>query len=335
MLAVAASRFLTCRKTLKTLECATRDRVDLVHFNSDNSFLVAKWLRSRTRVPFVMHMRTTRPVNIFYRWQARVISNCMDHLVFITENEKNTFTKQGGEAPNTIINNIIEPPTENIVPDARVPRDKRLRVASLANYTWRRGTDQLVDVAEALARRGRRDVLFVMAGEIAIPRGVAGELGKMARHGGTLADYAERRGVGDMFMFLGHVDFPDAILSACHVLAKPTRTNDPWGRSLMEAYSFGIPAMAVGVWDGIVRNGETGVLTPEFDAEIWADALIRFADDRALIHQMGQLGKGRIMNLCKGDDRAADLLRVWKEVILQGRRERSPRMKRTDRASCG
>ncbi len=57
-----------------------------------------------------------------------------------------------------------------------IPGDATLRIASLSNYDWVRGVDRLIDVAAALAARGRRDITFVIAGDMRLGGSLTGEL---------------------------------------------------------------------------------------------------------------------------------------------------------------
>jgi glycosyltransferase involved in cell wall biosynthesis len=196
-------------------------------------------------------------------------------------------------------------------PHPQVPADHRFRIACLSNYSWSRGLDRLAEVAKHLMMKGRHDVLFVMAGDMGLSRSLPGELGSVARAGGTLGDYVARRGVGDMFLFLGHVTEPEGVLAACHALVKPTRENNPWGRDILEALAAGRPVLTCGAYDRFVESGVTGVLQPEFDAGALAAEIARLADDRGLAARMGRAGRERVLALCDGKARAAELLDLW------------------------
>ncbi len=290
-------------------------RFDCVHFNHEGLFLLARWLRSHTRVPFTMHIRTNPVPTIFARWQMRTIGRVVDHIVFITENEKKRFLAFGGvPRASSIIHNIVSPPDGAVTPHPDVPDDDRFKLVSLSNYAWVRGLDRLVGVAEALAAQGRRDVLFVMAGSMALTRSLPGELGAVGRAGGTLADYVARMGLAEMFLFLGHVAEPERVLAACHALVRPSRDNNPWGRDVLETMAAGKPVIATGADSTFVENGVTGWLRGEFDAASFAAEIARLADNRALATQLGAAGRARVLELCDGPSRAAELAAVWRGV---------------------
>jgi len=290
-------------------------RFDLVHFNHEGLFLLARWLRERFAGALTMHVRTMLPPSIFARWQARTIARTADRCAYITENERERMAALAKAAPpGRVINNIARPPELSAIHGA-VPPDARLTVAVLSNYAWVRGIDRIVDIAEQLAKRGDRAIRFAVAGDMRLRGSLPGRLGVLARAGRSLADYASERGVGDYFLFLGHVDRPEAVLAASDALIKPTRNADPWGRDVIEALAAGKPVLSVGTYRRFVASGETGHLMAEFDAGRAAEILLGWARDRELCARLGAAAKQRIAELCDGQARAADLLALWREAI--------------------
>jgi glycosyltransferase involved in cell wall biosynthesis len=294
---------------------AVNQRFDLVHFNHESLFALAAWLRPRAAVPFVMHIRTMcwEYGNWFARQHAHAISRALNHLVFITENERDSFHRLGGRGAGTVIYNVADAPPASAPPHPAIPLDRRMKIACLSNCAWVRGTDRLVEVAEALAACGRRDVLFVMAGNMTLERSLPGQLGEIGRRGGTLADYAKARGVDDMFLFLGHVPDPERVLAGCDALAKPTRENNPWGRDIIEALAAARPVFTVGQWTGLVQDGRTGVLQSVFDAGSLAGRIAELADHRDELRAMGAAAQTHVARVCHGPTRAAELLEVWRK----------------------
>ena len=290
-------------------------RMDVVHLNHESLFWLCRWLRRNTSVAVTMHIRTCPWDSLFARLQARTIRHNVDAAAFISENERRNLERQaGGPIGGRIIYNIAPPALADIAPHPAVPQDGRLRIACLSNYTYTRGTDRIIDLAAALVRRGRRDFTFVVAGEMALSGSLPGELGRIGRHGGTLADYAAARQVEDMFLFLGHVAEPERVLDACDMLIKPTREANPWGRDILEALAAGRPAISVGSYDRFVETGVTGILQEAFDADDLADRLIALDADRSAIRRMGDAGRARVASLCDGPSRAAELLDLWNDA---------------------
>lgn len=285
-------------------------QADVVHFNHESLFLLAAWLKRQTRTPLSMHIRTNRYGTVFCRWQARTIVRNLDNLIFITENERETLKRLSGmQVDGDVIFNIVDEIDAD--PSAAVPKDKRFKIASLSNFAWVRGTDRLVDIAKALADRGRRDILFVVAGHMSLTRSLPEPLGQIGAKGGTLQDYVSQCGLSDMFLFLGHVPDPERVLAASDALIKPTREANPWGRDILEGLAAAKPVISLGRYDKFVEDGMTGILRDEFDADDMASRIAMLADDPDQAKKLGLAGRARVMQLCDGKARARDLLETW------------------------
>lgn len=307
-------RFRGARLALADLGREIEARFDVVHFNHEGFWWLARWLRRRVVTTFTMHVRT-RPIDTqFARWQARTIARTLGRLVFITENERRHFESLAGSAAGEVIYNCVPRAGTQPRPHPEIPADERLKVASMSNYSWARGVDRLVDVARALARMGRTDILFVVAGDMRLTRRLPGTLGEIGRRGGTLANYAAANGVLDMFCFLGHVSEPERVLAGCDLVARLSREENPWGRDIIEAMHMAKPVVTLGHWSGFVEDGETGVMHGSFDADRIAAEITRLADDPAMREQLGGAARERVLRLCSGPERAADLAKLWEEV---------------------
>lgn len=288
---------------------------DLVHFNHVSLFVLAARLRKGTGKPFCMHIRTRPENTLLTRFQSRSILKSCEALVYITENEQKHFKTLAGRAPGKVIFNPTTSPTQTSSAHPRVPNDKRLKIASLKSFRPSLGHTRLVEIAKNLADRGETDkVLFVMAGDMRLWRSLPGELGIVAAQGGDFETYVANLGLSKFFLFLGWVPDPEQVLSACDLLAVPSMENNPWGRDVIEALSLGKPVLATGEWDGFVKDGETGLLAADFDANRFADELLGLFDDRAKLEHWGETGRRNITALCSPPDRARDLQELWRAV---------------------
>lgn len=292
---------------------AATDLVDVVHFNHESLFLIAAWLKKRTKTPLSMHIRTNRYGTPFCRWQARTIVRNLDSLIFITHNERETLAQLSGMPVNgKVIYNIAAKIDSE--PSPKVPSNKVFKIASLSNFALVRGTDRLIDIAKALKTHGRNDILFVVAGNMKLTRSLPGLLGDIGAKGGTLSDYVDLCGLSEMFLFVGHVSDPERVLAACDVLIKPTREANPWGRDILEGLAAGKPVISIGKYSKFVEDGVTGVLHQNFDANDMAAQILVLADDKARRDKFGLAGQERVMKLCDAKARAKDLLETWQEL---------------------
>jgi glycosyltransferase involved in cell wall biosynthesis len=284
--------------------------VDVVHFNHEGLWLLARALRPRVSVPFTMHVRKLLPSNPFARLQVSVIGKSVDQLVYISQGERQAFIGLGNRLTGTVIHNIVEHLGE-AQPHPAIPADGRFKVASIANYSWGRGVDRVLDVAQAVKARGRSDIQFVFAGNLALPASLPGRLGEIGLAGGALPDLAREMGL-DNCLFLGHVTQPQQVLAACDALIKTARKDFPWGRDILEAMRAGRPVITTGTDRTFVETGRTGQLMPRFDADACAETLSLWADDRDLVASLGSEARTRAATLCDGPAQARALLDVWR-----------------------
>ena len=325
--AYAFSRFLwnwgRSKAFRERLANEAASRFDVVHFNHEGLFLLARWLRRRLgpSMPMTMHIRTQLPPTQFSRWQYRTVVKTCDRLIFITENEaRRTALLAGRPAPGEVIYNVVSAPDDDARPLGDLAADPRFKVIAVSNYAYIRGIDRLIDVAAELKRRARTDVLFAIAGTTTLSGSLPGELGRVARSGGDLAAYARQCGVGDMFRFLGHVAASESVILAGDLVVKPTREYNPWGRDILEAMAAAKPVMTVGTYGRFVENGVTGILHPEFDVRAWADEIVRLADNRDEATRLGKAAQQRVLTLCDGAARAGDLRNLWAAVVNESKK---------------
>jgi len=298
---------------VRRLARAARDRFDVVHLNHESLAVTAMLLRLYWKGPIVLHIRTNPPDGLFARLQAGLITRFIDRRVFISRNEEATYRRQGGAGEGRVILNPVAPAVR-VAPDPRVPGDGRLVVVALSNFAYARGTDRLVEIAQALDRKSCNDIVFVVAGDRRLRGSLPGKLGAIARKGGSLADYAEAAGVSRYFVWIDHTSEPERLLAGADLLVKPTREGNPWGRDVIEAMAASVPVMSYGTDPLFVEDGVTGILRAEFRAEEAAAILAELHADRGAIGRMAVAARARVNLLCDARSRAGDLAEVWHEV---------------------
>lgn len=290
-------------------------RFDVVHCNHEALTYLGAWLRSRTNAGIVFHNRTMLWNNVFGQIQIRMMDHVADRLVFITENEEKNVRKLGATTSGNVIYNPVAIGFEQLTGYKQLYPDRRFKVCCLSNYSWIRGIDRFVEVAQVLKRQGRTDVVFVVAGNMQLPSNLPGDLGEIASRGGDLSDYAKSKEVSEMFVFLGHVNDPDRVLFGCDVVARPSRIGNPWGREILEGMMLGKAAIALGTYQGFVINDETGFLLANYSPESFAERITYLADNPAETHRMGLNAKRLVKEKCNPVARARDLAITWHAAV--------------------
>ena len=291
-----------------------RRGIDVVHLNHESLFWLARWLKKNTRAMVSMHIRTILPDNGLARFQERTIQRYADHTLFITENERERFEHLTGRpARGDVIYNIATPPSTSHA-HAEIPADGRFKVASLSNFDPLRGVDRLADIAMEIAETGRRDILFVLAGNMAIPRSMPGELSSYGQRGLTFERYVEDKGLSDLFLFLGHTNVPEQVLAGCDCLIKMTREANPWGRDILEAMAAEKPVISLGRYMRFVEDDVTGFLLEDYEPRSIATKIMQLADDPATAQRLGRAAADRVAVLCDPKARAGDLAAAWHRI---------------------
>jgi glycosyltransferase involved in cell wall biosynthesis len=289
--------------------------VDLIHFNHEGLYWLAFWLSRRTKVAMTMHIRTNPWDSFFARLQVKVIDNCTSSVIFITENEKKRYVELGGsEDHGVVIYNSVEIGDNNLH-SPRPSLGSNFIICALANYSYLRGLDLLIDVAICLKKIKATKVKFIIAGDISLTKSLPGKLGEIGRRKGDLSDYAKEMKVDDMFIFLGHVSNTKRVLLSSNLLVRPNREKNPWGRDILEALSLGVPVVSSGTYNKFVENGVTGILLDDFIPCIVAREIVKLSKNTKLMEIMSVNGINRVKKLCNGVDRGFDTLNFWENEV--------------------
>jgi len=150
-----------------------------------------------------------------------------------------------------------------------------LVLSVIAQITPWKGQDLAIRIVAELRRRGCETLLLVV--------GEAKFVGVATRHDNRAFE-CELHGLVEAYELGGHVRFlgersdPEQILAATDVLLVPS-TEEPFGRTIIEAMAMGVPvaATSVGGPPEILRDGIGGRVVNGRDAPVWADAVEELA----------------------------------------------------------
>ena len=158
-------------------------------------------------------------------------------MVFISENEKAHFEHLVGcRVDGRIIFNPVFINHEQPCPLVPPSDSHALRILSLSNYSYSRGVDRLLEIAEMTPLKIRKKIAFFVAGNMRD----TSFLGLVNPWQISFEEKVRRSSVREMFYFFGHVENPDELLNSCNILMKLTRDKNPWGRDIIEALASGL-----------------------------------------------------------------------------------------------
>lgn len=256
---------------------ARRHDAKLIHLNYEGLFLLAEKLQARTGLPMIAHSRAHLPVSPWGRWLARRLSRNVQYVFFISPQEESRWQQiaGGSQVPGEVMWNIARAPLP------RQPFAAPPEVIYLGNIAWSKGTDRIVDIAAAYQKKGGDPLVFAIYGE--------SRLGD--RYDAEVQRRIDASRLAGVVQLRGRIADPSPVLARAFALVRPSRENDPWGRDVIEATTAGVPILATGRFDGVVRDADNGYLVDPFDADQFADRLSALRGDTALWRRMSEAGE--------------------------------------------
>jgi glycosyltransferase involved in cell wall biosynthesis len=179
-----------------------------------------------------------------------------------------------------------------------------IRVLLATRLLWDKGIMEYMEAARILKQKDKSiDFLLAGAPDSGNPASVSENDVLKWREEGTVIP-------------LGHVENMEHLLSTVDLVALPTyREGTP--RILLEAAAMGLPIVATDVpgCREIVSHGENGLLVPPKDSVALAKAIKLLADDPDKRHQMGKVGRKKVLAEFDESIVIEETLSVYKELL--------------------
>jgi glycosyltransferase involved in cell wall biosynthesis len=127
-------------------------------------------------------------------------------------------------------------------------------------------------------------------------------------------------GLAEQTEWMGFERDPDRMYAGIDVLAAPSRFEEPFGMTLIEAGVRGLPAVAtrVGGMPEVVADGETGLLVPSEAPAALADALAALLADADRRRAMGRAARARVEAAFLTDHTVSRFERAVLDVVAAG-----------------
>lgn len=257
-------------------------RPDVVHANSIRAGLLAV-PATRGLSPVVVHCRDALPSGIAGAAVAAVVLAGADHVVAISRHVAATVVRtRWGGLRVTVVDNPVDVARFDPALHSRARCRAALGLGDglvlsvIAQITPWKGQDLAIEAAGELRRRGREVILLIV--------GEAKFVGAATRHDnrafeGELHALVDAQRLADRVRFLGEREDPERILAATDVLLVPS-TEEPFGRTIIEAMAMGVPVAATGVGGPreILSGGVGGLVVESRQPAAWADAAEELAE---------------------------------------------------------
>jgi glycosyltransferase involved in cell wall biosynthesis len=251
--------------------------IHILHANDrvgSNRFVaLAGWLAG---VPVIQHERLAAP----YRWPDRLACRSLAATLCVSASVRDAARRSGHQGRRLlVIPNAVAAP-----PQIEPLRNGRPRVGIVGRLVPWKGQDLFLEAMAQVAPRHPQARFYVLG---AAPGGASSAFAT------GLREQAAREPLGGRVEFTGFLPDPWPVLAGLDALVVATRTPEPFGRTLIEAMSLGVPvvAPAAGGPLDIVEDGETGLLYPPNDAVAMGNLVSTLLANRELALRLGAAGR--------------------------------------------
>ncbi|MDZ8117328.1 glycosyltransferase family 4 protein [Pontiella agarivorans] len=249
---------------------------DIIHINSGSCLIlgiIGKWMG----IPVVWHIRELICPNWLGRIQDFIYARTASVIITISDAvmERLPYSCEHGNVVR-LYNAIgrLEVPDEERVSSFRnrwnIPKG-HLIVLLLGHVSKVKGYEFMADVADALRQE---NIYFILAGR------------DDSRSSDRIFSIKERWQLHveeGRACFCGQVD-PALAINVADLIICPNLVPEPLGRTVVEAYRFDTPVMAMNMpaFTETIRHGESGWLLNE-DPQVWADQLRTVSANRDVL----------------------------------------------------
>lgn len=237
---------------LNIIKIIKKNKIDIIHINYEGFFLLGIILKFFTKKPIIFHIRTQFPQKNF---ACKIIVNLItryiaDYIFFITDIERNFFLKydKNSKVPKKVLFNISSFKLNG-------KNNSKNIISYFGNISYEKGVDRIIEVAKICSDKNLSYKFLIF--------------GKLILHGYGKDYYLylkkkiKEHNLKNIFL-MGHVSKPEIYLAKSFLQIRLSRTNDPYGRDIIEALTMGVPSIATGSYQGIIKNNYNGYLIKKF-----------------------------------------------------------------------
>jgi glycosyltransferase involved in cell wall biosynthesis len=309
---------------LQVGRAARRHRAKVVHANSIRAGIVLA-LNRLSAAASVVHVRDCLPPGPLTSATMRLIAATATTVV---ANSHYTADCMRAAAPGASVEVVYNPvdigrfDPERIDATharARLRRElgdlpeRRLLLGVVAQISPWKGQDTAIEALRLLVQEGVDAQLLLIGSAKFVARATRYDNeGYLAELRASIA----RSGLEDRVSWLGEREDVPELMRALDLLLLPSR-EEPFGRTLIEAMSLGVPVLATNVGGPreIIKDGREGYLLAPSEPEAWARAVRAIADSPEVRLQMGAAGRRRVAQAFTVERHVDAMLSVYERAL--------------------
>lgn len=251
---------------------------DVVHFNYAGLMFNGILLKlTGFGGKIIIHSRVLWPQNMFARLFTFFLGFSSDHIVAIAEPVREAHTANG---LNQNCISVIYNPSSNLISinEARAPepQNERCSISYFGTIGNLKGASRLIELADYLRGKQFHHSINIYGNaprRSSITKDLNIELLKIQDRQNLSEEFYE-------FKYRGFVETPEVAMKLADFIVRPSFSNDPWGRDVIEGMSLGRVVIATGDFSGFIKNGENGFLIGDWDTKTIGNLIINTWSDK-------------------------------------------------------
>ena len=286
-------------------------QIDILHVNSSVFSSLYKYIKEHTQVKIITHVREVIPqasdmVTQFIIEQIRLYS---DFIICIADEESIHFKDL---ANCQVLTNPVD--TDYFHPNNKRENDPVV-IGMMANFNPLKGHDTFIEVANKTSLLCKRNVRFELLGMPSsgllswkewLPiksLGYFQQVKAMIRNSGG----AHLR----VIPFQADVK---PIIQNWHLALRMERSMKPWGRDVLECMAMGIPVIALGSSEVMIKNEETGWLVERNEVNLVVDQLIKCINDPEKMQRVATNARNWAVQNVGTSEYADSILKIYNDI---------------------
>jgi glycosyltransferase involved in cell wall biosynthesis len=309
---------------------AHRMRADVVHANSVRAGLVAVLASRMGGAPAVVHVRDCLPPTRTSRLIRRIIGRGAAAVLANSAHTAASF-QTPGQGPPRVLDNAIDLSRfqPGLVDRGEARRrlgldDEAPVLAVVGQFTpWKAQSDAIRMVG--VLRDTHPTVRLLVVGDVVF----GGPVTRFdhAAYRRDLERLVSDASLAEQVRFLGQREDVAEVMAAVDVLLVPS-WEEPFGRTVIEGMSLGIPVVATSVGGPaeVITSGVDGILCPPRQPERWASAVAQLIGDDASRSAMGHAARTTVARRFAAPGCTTALLEVYADAVERAARGGSPEL---------
>jgi glycosyltransferase involved in cell wall biosynthesis len=317
-------RIRSKKKTLKFVEKLNHLDIDILHINNSVFAHTLKWIKEKSRVKVVYHIREKIDHSGIHLLQKYIIKNIVhysDKIVAISDNEAKIFSHLSDVdiIANPFDFDVINKVKVSTDIDKEVEEDTIL-IGMLGRFDRVKGHIDFLKATKLILSKFDKQfkLKFALVG-VNPPKPLWKRIiKKMLFRRDFYTDvkhFILKYNLESFVIMIPYTKNVLNIINRIDIIIRPSLTGDPWGRDIIESMAFRKPIVATGTSEFYIKNNKTGFLVTPGKSEELSEKICKLIIDKDLRRDFGEKGFSIIQEMCDIKKYGEKIIMVYKKLI--------------------